>query len=276
MSDHAVPVLEITPKSGWRPFDVVLLWRYRELLWFLMLRDFKVRYRQTIIGLAWVTIQPLALLFVFTAFVGRMTTTEQLGAPYALLVLCALPIWQLFAHAMTAAGVSVVANEHLITKVYFPRIILPFASTCVGMIDAAVSLLILIVASWYTGLFPGANVVYAPLFLLLALISAFGIGCWLSALTVYFRDFRHVVPFMSQILLLATPLAYPSTIVPLEWRLWYALNPLVGAIDGVRWAWLGLPLSAGSVTVSAIAAAVLLVSGVAAFNLMERRFADVI
>ena len=253
------------------------LWRFRELLGFLAWRDIKVRYKQTTLGVLWALIQPAVTLAVFTFIFGKLAGMPGGNAPYPLLVLCGLLPWQLFAAAFSNASGSLVANTHLISKVYFPRLIVPLSSIAVALIDFAVVLMLLIgLCAWWRFV-PDGRVLLLPVFILLTLLTALGTGLWLTALTVKYRDFRFVVPFLLQIGLFLSPVGFSSTNLP-NWRHIYSLNPMVGAIDGFRWCLLhGEPaLDPANLAISAGMMTLLLVSGLWYFRHTERTFADLI
>lgn len=253
------------------------LWRYRELLGFLAWRDIKVRYKQTVLGVLWALIQPAVTLAVFTFIFGRLAAMPSGSVPYPLLVLAGLLPWQLFAAAFSNASGSLVANTHLISKVYFPRLIVPLSSVAVALIDFAVVLVLLAgMCAWWQFV-PDWRVLLLPVFIVLTLVTAIGTGLWLTALTVKYRDFRFVVPFLLQVGLFLSPVGFSSTNLP-NWRAVYSLNPMVGAIDGFRWCLLrGEPaLDPVNLAISVAMAALLLVSGLWYFRRMERGFADII
>ena len=251
------------------------VWRYRELLGFLAWRDIKVRYKQTVLGILWALIQPLVTLAVFTFVFGRLAAMPSGSAPYPLLVLCGLLPWQLFAAAFTNASGSLVANTHLISKVYFPRLIVPLSSVAVALIDFVVVLALLAVMCAWWRFVPDWRIVFLPGFILLTLVAAIGTGLWLTALTVRYRDFRFVVPFMLQVGLFLSPVGFSSTNMP-NWRQLYSLNPMVGAIDGFRWCLLrGEPaLDFLNLGISCLMAVILLGTGLWYFRRLERSFAD--
>jgi lipopolysaccharide transport system permease protein len=256
------------------------LWRFRELLGFLAWRDIKVRYKQTALGIVWALVQPAVTLVVFTFVFGHLARMPAAGLPekyYPLLVLCGLLPWQLFSAAFTNASGSLVANTHLIAKIYFPRLIVPLASVAVALVDFAFVLLLLVGMLVWWQFLPDWRVLLLPLFIVLALLTAVGTGLWLTALTVKFRDFRFVVPFLLQIGLFLSPVGFSSTNLP-NWRLVYSLNPMVGAIDGFRWCLLRgtTPLEPACLGVSVTTALLLLVSGLWYFRHTERTFADII
>jgi len=268
----------IEPSRGWAPLKVSELWEYREVLYFLIWRDIKVRYRQTLIGAAWAIIQPFMTMVVFTVFFGRLAKMPSDGAPYALFALAALVPWTFFANGLTQSANSLVHSGHLITKVYFPRILVPMGRVLSGLPDLGLSFLVLLVmVSWYGLVEIRGRLLWLPAFAFLAFITALGIGLWLSALNVRYRDIQHAVPFLVQIWLFATPIAYPSSLVPDPWRTIYSLNPLVSVVEGFRWALLGSGRAPGlSLASSTLAATVLLVTGAYFFRRIERSFADVV
>lgn len=270
-----VTVLEAGRQEGayWRD-----LWRYRELFYFLAWRDILVRYKQTAFGIAWALLQPLLTMAVFTIVFGRLAKLPSEGAPYPILVFAALLPWQFFAGAVTNGASSLVSNANLVSKVYFPRLIVPSASVIPGLVDFAISLgFVGVLMAWF-GAWPDWRVVTLPFFLLLAAATALGAAYWLAALTVKYRDFRYVVPFMLQAGLFVSPVGFSSSIVPESLRTLYSINPLVGVIDGFRWALLGgtTPLNVTGLALSVVLTAALLVSGIRYFRSTERTFADVI
>ncbi len=273
-SDMLIIEPGVTERHYWRE-----LWRYRELFIVLAWRDISVRYKQTVIGLAWALIQPLATLVVFTIIFGSIAKLPSEGsAPYALMVFAGLLPWQLFASSLTGASGSLVGNANLISKVYFPRLIVPVATVAVSFVDFLISLVILAgLMAWYQFL-PGWEVLTLPFFLLMAFLASLGPGLWLTALNVKYRDFRYVIPFIVQFGLYVSPVGFSSAAIPDEWRLWYSLNPLVGVVDGFRWAILGgqsqLFLPGFALSWAAIAAFLWL--GIRRFRKMEKSFADLI
>lgn len=254
------------------------VWRYRELFWFLVWRDILVRYKQTVIGVAWSVIRPLATMVVFTVVFGMLAKLPSSGVPYPLLVFAAMLPWNFCANALSESSGSLIGNANLLTKVYFPRIIIPVSSIIVSLIDLAISLVIMAgVMMWY-GYLPDWRVAVLPLFLLLAFLPVAGAGLWFSSLNVKYRDFRYVVPFILQLGLYVSPVGFASSIVPEKWRLLYALNPMVGVIDGFRWALLRgtVELSWSALLLSTALSVVLLVTGLWFFRKTERILADVI
>ncbi len=270
-------VVVIRPSHGWVPLKLRDLWEYRELLYFLVWRDIKVRYKQTVIGGAWAILQPFLTMVVFSIFFGRLAGVPSDGIPYPLFTYAALLPWQLFAHAVTESGNSLVANRNLITKVYFPRVIVPVAAVLAGLVDFAIAFVVLLGMMLYYHIVPTAAIFLLPVFLLLAVATALAVGLWFSALNVQYRDVRYMLPFLTQFWMFATPIAYPSSIVPEPWRALYGLNPLAGVVEGFRWALLGQTGAVGPlILVSAGIVLVLLVSGLFYFRRMERTFADTV
>jgi lipopolysaccharide transport system permease protein len=253
------------------------LWEYRELLYFLTWRDIKVRYKQTVLGAAWAIIQPLFMMLVFSLFFGKLAGVPSDGIPYPVFTFCGLLPWQLFAYSVTQAGNSLVGSQNLITKVYFPRLVVPISAVLGGVVDFAIAFLLLLAMIFYYGIVPGWQMVALPGLVLLAVLTALGVGLWLSALNVQYRDVRYTIGFMVQFWLFATPVAYPSSIVPEKWRVLYALNPMVGVVDGFRWALLGKPSSPGMpLLISVIVVLMLLAGGLYYFRRMEQQFADIV
>ena len=273
----APPIVRIRPSRGWRAVDLKEVWRYRELLWFLTLRDVKLRYKQTALGVAWAVIQPLFTVGVFTLFFGKLAGMPSDGQPYALFALVGMLPWQLFAYALTQSSNSLVAEQRLISKVYFPRLIVPAASVLAGLVDFAVTFCLVIgLMLWFgVGLTPA--VLLVPPLTAFALLAALAVGLWLSALNVQYRDVRYTITFLTQFWLFATPIAYPASIVPEEYRVLYGLNPMVGVVEGFRWALLGTDAPDwGMMTASVAVVFALLAGGLLYFRRMERTFADVV
>lgn len=270
-----LPRMIIAPTRGWVPVRFGELWEYRELLYFLVWREIKVRYKQTALGVAWAVIQPFLTMVVFSVFFGRLAGMPSDGVPYPVFTYCALLPWQFFSFSFTQASNSVVTNQALITKVYFPRLVMPLASIGVGLLDFSIACAVLVAMMAYYGLTPGLAALTAPLWMALAVLTALGVGLWLSALNVRYRDVRYALPFLTQTWLFATPVAYSSSIVPESWRSLYALNPMVGVVDGFRWALLGTNEPPGlAALVSFGAVSVLLFTGLLYFRRTERTFAD--
>lgn len=270
-------VTRIRPSGGWRALDLAELWRYRELLFFLTLRDVRLRYKQTALGVAWAVLQPLLTMAVFTVFFGNLANMPSDGKPYAVFVLAALVPWQLFAYALTQSSNSLVAEQRLITKVYFPRLIVPVASVLAGLVDFLVAFVLLLLLMAGFRVAPTWGVLAAPVFALFAVLTALAVGLWLSALNVQYRDVRYTIPFLTQFWLFATPVAYPASLVPEAYRPLYGLNPMAGVVEGFRWALLGTDAPDwGMMAVSAGVVLLLLTGGMFYFRRMEKTFADVV
>lgn len=273
-----VTVQHLKARRGLAAIDFAELWHFRDLLWILAVRDIKVRYKQTALGAAWAVLQPLATMAVFAVFFGYfagISSKIESGLPYPLYTFCALLPWQLFAHAMTSSSNSLVDNQNLITKTYFPRLLIPFAAIIGGLVDFAIVFAILVAMMASYRVYPGWALLWLPLLAALTVISALSVGLWLAALSTLYRDFRYTTGFLVQIWLFATPVAYPSSIVPQQWQALYALNPMVGIVDGFRWALLGEPAPAASVIgVSATVVVLLFTLGMIYFRRMERTMAD--
>jgi lipopolysaccharide transport system permease protein len=273
-----VPVLRIEPSKGWVSLKLRELWEYRELLYFLVWRDVKVRYKQTVLGAAWAIIQPFFTMVVFSVFFGRLAKIPSDGIPYPIFSYAALVPWSFFAHGLTQASNSLVGGANLLRKVYFPRLAMPIATVLAGVVDFVLAFIVLIGMMLVYGILPTVNVLWLPFFLLLALITSLGTGLWLSAMNVQFRDVRYTVPFLAQFWMFATPIAYPSSLIedPLL-RTLYGINPMTGVVEGFRWALLGTDTAPGPIIiVSSLAALALLVSGAFYFRRMEKTFADVV
>ncbi|MCH6546023.1 MAG: ABC transporter permease [Deltaproteobacteria bacterium] len=273
---HLSPML-IRPAAGWVPLNLAELWEYRELLYFLTWRDIKVRYKQTVLGAAWAVIQPLGMMLVFTIFFGRLVGVPSDGLPYPIFAYTALLPWQLFSRALTDASTSLVVNERLITKVYFPRLLIPVSAVLASLVDFAIAFVLLLGMMVFYGIVPTGSVLMLPLFVLLALMTALGIGFWLSALNAQYRDVRYTLPFLTQFWLFATPVVYPSSLVPEQWRLLYGLNPMTGVVEGFRWALLGRTGAPDAMlAVSAIAVLATFIGGLYYFSRVEETLADVV
>lgn len=268
--------VHIEPYHGRVPFNLKEFWRYRELLYFLVWRDIKVRYKQTLLGAAWAIVQPFFTMVVFSIFFGRMAQMASNGYPYPIFSYTALLPWTYFSGALSLAANSLVGSGGLITKVYFPRLIVPVSSVLSGLVDFAFAFLVLIGMMIFYGYAPTIYTILLPLFLLLALTTALGVGLWLAALNVKYRDVRYLIPFLTQFWLFATPVVYPSSLLGEPWRTFYGLNPMVGVVEGFRWALLGDKPPELMILVSAIVSIVLLVSGVIYFRRTEDTFADLI
>ena len=271
-----LPKTIIRPTAGLAPLDLRELWEYRELLFFLVWRDVTVRYKQTVLGAAWAIIQPVMTMVVFSLFFGRLAKIPSEGVPYPIFAYVALLPWSYFAQSLSGASNSLVGSAGVITKVYFPRLIVPLSGVLAGLVDFAIAFVVLIGMMLYYGIWPTPAILLLPIFLLLALITALGVGLWLSALNVEYRDVRYIMSFLTQFWLFATPVAYPSSLLPEPWRTLYGVNPMVGVVEGFRWALLGSQPPGPMLGLSAIVAVALLMSGLVYFRRLEKIFADVV
>lgn len=269
------PTLTLRPKRGWQPIDFAEVWHYRELLWFLAMRDVKVRYKQTALGAAWAVLQPLAAMLVFSLFFGRLARLPSEGIAYPLFAYAGLLPWRLFANALSQASNGLIENEALITKVYFPRIILPLAAIVSSLVDFGIALLLLVAMMLFYGVAPWPGLLLLPGVVVLVVITALAVGLWFSAMNAYYRDFRYTIPFMLEIWLFLSPVVYSSTLVPETWRWLYGLNPMAGVIDAFRWSLLGTTSPPGPMWgVSLGMVALLLIGGAFFFRRLERNLAD--
>ena len=268
-------VVRIEPPRKWVELRLGEVWAYRELLYFFVWRDVKIRYKQTAIGVLWVILQPLLNMLIFTIFFGRLAKMPSQGLPYPVFSFAALVPWTYFAYALQTTTNVVVENQRLITKIYFPRLILPISATLSGLVDFAIGFVVLILFTLVYGIRPTLAALWLPVFLLLAMLTALGVGLWMSALNALYRDVKYVVPFIVQFWLFASPVVYPSTLVPAKWRWLYELNPMAGVIEGFRWAITGRGGAPGpEIVVSAAMLLVVLVGGLIFFNRMEGTVAD--
>ncbi|MGV7223628.1 MAG: ABC transporter permease [Nitrospinales bacterium] len=275
--DIQLPVVRRQARPGWVAIDFAELWQYRELLVFYAVRDIKVRYKQTLLGAAWAILQPVMTMVVFSIFFGKLAGVPSDGLPYPVFSFCGLLPWQLFSFALTQSSNSLVQNAHVLTKVYFPRLIIPFASVIAGLVDFAIAFVVLVIMMLYYNIIPGWALITLPLFVLLALAAALSVGLWLSALNVKYRDVRYTIPFLTQLWLFVTPVAYASSLVPSKWQAVYAINPMAGVVEGFRWALLGKAAPPGTMFIISVAAtAILLAGGLFYFARMEKTFPDII
>ncbi len=273
----STPIIHIKPSRGWVSLGLRELWQQRELVLFLIWRDIRVRYKQTFLGATWAIIQPVSAMVVFSVIFGRVAKIPSDGVPYPIFSFAALLPWNFFAMGLSNSSESLVSNANLIKKVYFPRLAIPIASVLSGAVDFAIAFCILILMMLYWNISLTAKVLWIPLFLVLALVTSLGVGLWLSALNVRFRDVRYTVPFLVQIWMYSTPIAYPSSLLSEPWRTVYGLNPMAGVVEGFRWAMLGTETQPGPlIMVSAVVATLLLVTGAFYFRRAERMFADVV
>lgn len=272
-----LPVIRIEPSKGWVSLKLNELWEYRELLYFLIWRDIKVRYKQTVLGAAWAIIQPFFTMVVFSLFFGKLAKIPSDGIPYPIFCYAALVPWTFFSNGLSKASASLVGSSNLIKKVYFPRLSIPIASVLSGVIDFVFAFIVLIGMMFYYGLAPTINIIWLPLLLGLSFITSLGVALWLSTMNVQFRDVQYIIPFLTQFWLFATPIAYPSSLLSEPWRTLYGINPMVGVVEGFRWALLGTNTTPGAIViVSTLVAIILLVSGTLYFRRMEKTFADVV
>jgi lipopolysaccharide transport system permease protein len=267
----------ILPPKGWAPLELGELWKFRELLFFLTWRDIKVRYKQTALGAAWAILQPVLSMIVFSVVFGGLAKLPSEGIPYPIFTFTALLPWQLFAFALTQSSNSLVGSQNLVSKVYFPRLVMPFSSVLAGVVDFAIAFVVLMGMMAFYGIHLTSSLLLLPVFLLLALASAMAVGLWLSAMNVKYRDIRYVVPFLAQFWMYATPIAYSSSLIPEKWRWLYSLNPMTGVVEGFRLAVLGKSsLDVFSLCISAGVVVLLLIGGLYYFKRMESSFADII
>lgn len=273
----AVPTTIIQPSHGWAALNLREVWRYHELLYILMWRDIKVRYKQSVLGVAWAVLRPFLTMVIFSVVFGWLVRVPTGDVPYPIFSYAGLLPWTFFAAALTQSSVSLVGNANLISKVYFPRLVMPLASVLACVVDFAVAFVLLLGLLLYYGVVPGPAALAAPLFALLAFMTALGCGLWLAALNVKYRDINHTVPFLVQTWLFVTPVVYPSSLIPEQWRLLYGLNPMVGVVEGFRWALVGTEMVAGDlIAASTVTILVLLIGGLFYFRRVEREFADVV
>jgi lipopolysaccharide transport system permease protein len=267
----------IRPDRYWFNLNFAELWQYRDLFYFLVWRDVKVRYKQTVLGAAWAIIQPFFTMVIFSLFFGRLANIPSDDVPYPIFAYVALVPWQFFANGLTMASNSLVSSARLVQKVYFPRIVIPTATLLAGLVDFVLAFIVLLGMMIYYGIAPTINIVWLPFLSLLALVTALGVSFWLSALNVQFRDVRYTIPFLVQVWLFITPIAYPSSLLEQPWRSLYGINPMAGVVEGFRWALLGTDTQPGAIIlVSTLAAVVLFISGLIYFQRMEDNFADVV
>lgn len=270
-------VIRLVPTRGWVALGLPDVWHYRELLWFLAQRDIKVRYKQTLLGASWAILQPVATAAIFALVFGRLARLPSDGVPYALFALAGLVPWTFFASAVNTTSLSLVGNTNLISKVYFPRLCVPIATVLAAFVDLLVASVVLFVAMAVYGVSGGPRIVLIVPFVVLAFAAALGVGLWLSAIAARYRDVRHIVPFLLQFGLFATPVAYPSSLLSERWHIVYALNPMVGVVEGFRWSLLGSTVPIGGlVLASTLSTLVILITGAFYFRRMERSLADVL
>jgi lipopolysaccharide transport system permease protein len=277
MNRDSIPVIRIEPVKGWFSINLRELWEFRELLYFLTWRNIKIRYKQTVLGVAWAVLQPLAMMLVFTLFFGKLARIPSEGIPYPIFAYAGLLPWQLFSRTILESTQSIVSEQRLVSKVFFPRILIPTSTCIAAMLDFGIGLVLLFILMLFYGIVPAFSVLWLPVFIVLMLATGLGVGYWLSALNVEYRDISYTVPFLNQIWMFITPVVYPSALVPENWRLLYGLNPMAGVVEGFRWCLLGVGegLSAMfwfSVSVSLV----LFISGAVWFRRRERTFVDIL
>ncbi len=277
ISEMPLPTVVIRPQIGFASLNIAEIWDYRELLYFLVWRDFKVRYKQTFIGAGWAIFQPAITMVIFTVVFGNLAKIPSDGLPYAVFAYTALVPWTYFSQALSRSGNGLVNNAHLITKVYFPRLIIPLSDVIAPAVDFLFAFLLLLgLIAWF-GITPNWGLLALPVFLFMAVITALAVGLWICPLNVRYRDIGHTIPFLTQFWMYASPVVYPVSLVPESWRLVYSLNPMVGVIEGFRWGLLGKENPDFSVMLISVAIVLLLfIGGLAFFKRMERNFADVI
>ena len=281
MDSHITPQADfftrIHPSRGWISLRLAEVWEYHELLYFLSWRDIKVRYKQTVLGGAWAIIQPFFTMVIFSLFFGKLARIPSDGIPYPIFSFAALVPWTFFANGLSQSSNSLVGSANLIKKVYFPRLVVPISSVVSGVVDFAIAFVVLLGMMLFYRIVPTSNIIHLPSLLLLAFVTSLGVGLWLSAMNVQFRDVRYAVPFLVQAWMFASPIAYPSSLLSEPWRTIYGLNPMVGVVEGFRWALLGTNTAPGPIiAVSSLAAIVILISGAYYFRRMEKSFADVV
>ena len=267
----------LEPPRGWLNLRLRELWEFRELLFFLIWRDIKVRYKQTVLGATWAVLQPLMTMIVFSIIFGKLGKLPSNGIPYPVFTFAALLPWQLFSRALSDASISLIGNQNMVTKIYFPRIFLPSASVLGGLLDFGISFIILLILMFFYDIPVTWAILTVPLFLALCVMTALAVGLWLSALNVRFRDVKYITPFLLQFWMYASPVAYSSSLIPEQWRFLYGLNPMAGVVEGFRWALLGQPISVSSfLPISILAVALLFITSLIYFQRMELTFADVV
>ena len=277
LQKNHTPVTYLKPSKGWLSIDLKELWRYRELVYFLTWRDIKVRYKQAVLGIAWAVLQPVLTVLIFTVVFGILLKTPSQDLPYPLFTISALLPWQLFANALQRSSISLVGNANLLTKIYFPRLAIPLSAVMAALVDFGVSFFVLIGMMAYYRYMPAWNMLWLPVIILFALLTALAVGLWLSAINVQYRDVQHMVPFIVQVWMYASPIVYPIDIIPEGiWRVLYGLNPMVGVIQSYRWALLGGDQPDATMWISVLVVIILLVSGLFYFRRMEKTFADIV
>jgi lipopolysaccharide transport system permease protein len=276
-ADANRPFVRRQARPGWVAINFAELWQYRELLVLFAVRDIKARYKQTLLGAAWAILQPVMTMVVFSIFFGKLAGVPSDGLPSPVFSFCGLLPWQLFAFALIRSSNNLVNNAHVLIKVYFPRLIIPFASVIAGLVDFAIAFVVLVGIMFYYDIIPGWALITLPFFVVLDLAAALSVGLWLSALNVKYRDVRYTIPFLTQFWLFVTPVAYASSLVPSKWQAVYAINPMAGVVEGFRWALLGKAVPPGTMLMVSVAATVILLAGgLFYFARMEKTFPDII
>jgi lipopolysaccharide transport system permease protein len=271
------PHLHIEPTKGWAPINLRELWLYRELIYFFVWRDLKVRYKQTVMGALWAILQPFIAMVIFSLFFGRLAKMPSEGIPYPIFSYSALVPWMFFANGVQQASNILVMNQNMVKKIYFPRLTMPVASVFSGVVDFALAFIVLLGMMVVYRIYPTANIIWLPLLLLLALVTCLGVSFWSSAMNAQFRDIRYAIPFIIQVWFFLTPIVYSSSMLPEPWRTLYGINPMAGVVEGFRWALLGTDTQPGSIVLlSAVVAVILFISGAYYFRRMERTFADIV
>jgi lipopolysaccharide transport system permease protein len=270
-------IILIRPSKGWGSLNLREIWLYRELVYFLTWRDLKVRYKQTALGAGWAVLQPVLSMIVFSIFFGGLLSVPSEGVPYPIFSYAALLPWGVFAKALNDTGRSLVSNRAMLTKIYFPRMVIPLASVFSSLADFLIAFIVMLGLMFYYQIAPTSNIWTLPFFLLLAVITALGVGLWLSAMNVLYRDIGYMIPYITQLWFYLTPIVYPASQVPEEWQFFYALNPMVGVVEGFRWALLGTSDAPNPmIAVSAAIALLIFITGMFYFRRMERTFADMV
>jgi lipopolysaccharide transport system permease protein len=271
------PFIRIEPSRGWVSLKLGEVWKYRELLYFFVWRDIKVRYKQTALGATWVILQPFLTMVIFTIIFGKIAKIPSDGVPYPIFSYAALVPWTFFANGLGKASSSIVGSSNLINKIYFPRLCIPIAAVLSGIVDFMLSFIMLIGMMFYFGIMPTVNIIWLPLLVLLAMMTSLGVSLWFSAIQVRFRDVSFIVSFLIQIWLFATPIVYPSSLLPEPWKTLYGINPMAGVVEGFRWALLSTNTAPGPIIiVSSLASLLILISGSLFFRRMEKTFADIV
>ncbi|MCA9761394.1 MAG: ABC transporter permease [Streptococcus sp.] len=277
MSESEVVKIIIKPSKGWLSLNLRELWEYHELAFFLAWRDVSVRYKQTVLGILWALIQPFFMMIVFSIFLGKMAKVPSDGLPYPIFAYTALLPWQYFASVLSESSNSLVLNQNLIKRVYFPRFILPISNILAPAIDFSIAFVLLLFMMLYYGIYPTANIIYLPVFLFLSIITSLGVSFWLSALNIQYRDVRYAIPFLVQLWMFSSPVVYPASVIPEKWLWLYSLNPMTGVLEGFRWAILGAgTVEWTSTGLSIFVALFIFVSGAYFFRRMEKTFADMV